>query len=125
MLPILDGETRLHFIIGDPVGQTRSPAGLTREFAARKVNAICVPVPDVDAARRDRLVQRLAARAPAPAPAVVRAGTADPAGFGLVVNATPAGMRPADPLPVDVARLESSAVVADLITRPAMTPLLE
>jgi shikimate dehydrogenase len=44
MLPSLDGETRLHFIVGDPVGQTKSPAGLTAEFAARKVNAVCVPV---------------------------------------------------------------------------------
>src|SRR5579864_6403311 len=40
----LDGETRLHLIIGDPVRQTRSPEGLTREFAARKVNAVCIPV---------------------------------------------------------------------------------
>jgi len=37
----------------------------------------------------------------------------------------PAGMRPTDPLPVDAARLEPSAYVADLITRPALTPLLE
>ena len=41
---LLDGETRLHLILGDPVGQTRSPEGLTREFAARKVNAVCVPL---------------------------------------------------------------------------------
>jgi shikimate dehydrogenase len=40
------------------------------------------------------------------------------------VNATPAGMRAADPLPVDAVRLEPSAYVADLITRPAITPLL-
>ena len=44
MLEFLDGATRLHLIIGDPVAQTKSPAGLTREFAARKVNAICVPL---------------------------------------------------------------------------------
>ena len=34
-------------------------------------------------------------------------------------------MRPGDPLPVDAARLDPSAFVADLITQPAMTPLLE
>src|SRR5713101_2222219 len=44
MLPSLNGETRLHLIIGDPVGQTKSPSGLTAEFAARGVNAICIPV---------------------------------------------------------------------------------
>ena len=234
MLPSLNGETRVHLIIGDPVGQTKSPSGLTAEFAARGVNAVCIPVhvaaadfddfmravkrvqnidgivvtiphkfaalrhgdeasdrarllgaanvlhrvgrggwradmtdgtamvaalrragcepggrralvvgaggagsavalaliedgvsmlaiADVDEPRRERLVKRLAAKAPA----VVRAGTADPAGFSLVVNATPIGMAPADPLPVDAARLDPATFVADLITRPAMTPLLE
>ena len=44
MLSFLNGETRLHIIVGDPVGQTKSPAGLTAEFAARKVDAVCVPI---------------------------------------------------------------------------------
>src|SRR5712671_843955 len=44
MLPSLNGETRLHLILGDPVGQTRSPSGLTGEFVARGANAICIPV---------------------------------------------------------------------------------
>src|SRR5262249_23268802 len=55
----------------------------------------------------------------------VQTGTTDATGFDLVVNATPSGMRSTDPLPVDAARLEPSAYVADLITRPALTPLLE
>jgi shikimate dehydrogenase len=234
MLPCLNGETRLHLILGDPVGQTKSPSGLTGEFAARGANAICIPVhvapadfdafvaaakrgqnidgivvtiphkfaalrhcdeasdrarflgaanvlhriaadrwrgdmtdgaamvaalrragfkperkralvigaggagsavalalieagvarlavADTDMARRSSLIERLAARAPG----AVRAGTTDAAGFDLVVNATPSGMGPTDPLPVDAARLEPSACVADLITRPALTPLLE
>jgi shikimate dehydrogenase len=234
MLPSLNGETRLHLIVGDPVGQTKSPSGLTGEFVARGANAICIPVhvapadfdafvaaakrgqnidgivitiphkfaalrhcdeasdrarflgaanvlhriaadrwrgdmtdgtamvaalrragfepagkralivgaggagsavalalietgvatlavTDMDTKRCRSLVQRLAAMAPA----IAQAGTTDPAGFDLVVNATPAGMRPADPYPVDAARLEPSAYVADLITRPILTPLLE
>jgi len=234
MLPSLNGETRLHLIVGDPVGQTKSPSGLTVEFVARGANAICIPVhvaaadfdafmaaakcgqnidgivitvphkfaalrhcdeasdrarflgaanvlhrvapdrwrgdmtdgsamvaalrragfepggqralvvgaggagsavalalieagvatlavADTDTKRCRSLVKRLAAKAPA----VARAGTTDPAGFGLVVNATPAGMLPTDPLPIDAAQLDPSAVVADLITRPAMTPLLQ
>jgi shikimate dehydrogenase len=233
-MPTLNGETRLHVIVGDPVGQTKSPAGLTAEFAARKVDAVCVPVhitaedfdtfmaaakrirnldgivvtiphkfsalrhcdevserarvlgsvnvlyriaderwrgdmtdgvamaaaiekagcklkgrralligaggagsavalalleagvaqlaiAEVDATRRDSLIGQLAARHPG----TVTAGTADPAGFDLVVNATPVGMSPDDPLPVDVERLEPAACVADLITRPVVTPLLE
>src|SRR5215470_10713905 len=204
MLPSLNGETRLHLILGDPVGQTKSPSGLTGEFMARGANAICIPVhvapadfdafvaaakrgqnidgivvtiphkfaalrhcdeatdrarflgaanvlhriaadrwrgdmtdgaamvaalrragcepggrralvigaggagsavalalieagvatlavADVDTKRCHSLVKRLAAKAPA----VAKAGTADPAEFDLVVNATPAGMRPA------------------------------
>jgi len=35
------------------------------------------------------------------------------------------GMAPGDPLPVDAARLEAGAFVADLVTKPAVTPLLE
>jgi shikimate dehydrogenase len=234
MLPSLTGETRIHLIAGDPVAQTKSPAGLTAEFAARGVNAVCVPVHvaaadfddfmraakrvrnidgviitvphkfaalrhcdeasdrarflgaanllhriaggrwrgdmtdgtamvaalrragcepggrralvvgaggagsavalalieayvarlhviDIDPERRDSLVHRLALRAPA----VVESGAVIPGDYNLVINATPAGMRPTDPLPVDAGRLESSAYVADLITKPAMTPLLE
>lgn len=39
-----DGDTRIHVILGDPVAQTQSPAGLTAEFARRGVNAVCVPL---------------------------------------------------------------------------------
>jgi shikimate dehydrogenase len=233
-MPSLSGETRLHVIVGDPVGQTKSPAGLTAEFAARKVDAVCVPIhvtaedfdafmaavkrignldgivvtiphkfaalrhcdevserasvlgsvnvlyrieggrwrgdmtdgvamaaalekagcklaarralligaggagsavalalleagvarlaiAEVDAARRNSLIGRLATRHPGK----VTAGSSDPAGFDLVINATPVGMAPDDPLPVDIGRLDPTACVADVITRPAVTSLLE
>jgi shikimate dehydrogenase len=229
MLPALSGATRIHLIVGDPVAQTKSPAGLTREFTARGVDAVCIPmqvaaadidaffavakrvqnidgivvtvphklaatrhcdllsersralaavnamrrgpdgrwsgdmtdgvalvaalhaagctprgrrvlvvgaggagsavvlalaeagarvaVHDVDTTRRDDLVRRLAAWQ-------VAAGSADPAGCDLVVNATPLGMALGDPLPVDVPRIGPGAVVADLVTKPAVTPFL-
>jgi len=229
MLPRLSGETRIHLIVGDPVGQTKSPAGLTRVFAERGVDAVCIPmqvaaadldvfmeaakrvhnidgivvtvphkfaalrhcdapsararalaavnamrcepdgrwsgdmtdgvalvtalrvagcdpqgrralvvgaggagsavvlalaeagarvaVHDIDAARRDDLRRRLVGWD-------IAAGGSDPAGHGLIVNATPLGMAAGDPLPVDVGRLERGAWVADLVTRPAVTPLL-
>ncbi|MBO0752579.1 MAG: shikimate dehydrogenase, partial [Bradyrhizobiaceae bacterium] len=44
MLPFPNGETRVHLILGDPVAQTKSPSGLTAEFASRGANAICIPV---------------------------------------------------------------------------------
>ena len=250
MLLSLNGETRLHLIVGDPVAQTRSPAGLSQEFALRHVNAVCVPVhvgpgdlnqflraaklalnvdgivvtmphkfaalrhcdeaseragflgavnvlhrigsgrwrgemtdgiatvaalrragcepggacalvvgaggagsavalaliesgvaslavADLDASRRDALAQRLADRAgavvrpePPQLPELLGVeglgppGRLDPTGFDVIVNATPSGMRPGDPLPVDATRIEPRAYVADLIARPAMTPLL-
>lgn len=44
MLERVDGETRLFPIIGDPIIYVQSPEYLTRSFAARGYNAICVPM---------------------------------------------------------------------------------
>jgi shikimate dehydrogenase len=46
------------------------------------------------------------------------------AGADLVVNATPLGMRPEDPLPMPAAWLHGGLLVADMLYRPAVTPLL-
>lgn len=43
MRPQLDGETQVVFIIGDPIAQVKSPALLSARFAARGLNAVCVP----------------------------------------------------------------------------------
>jgi shikimate dehydrogenase len=75
---------------------------------------------DAGTERRDDLVRRLAARFGDR----VRAGSSDPSGRTLVVNATPAGMRADDPLPVDIERLAPAAFVADVITAPEVTPLV-
>jgi shikimate dehydrogenase len=75
---------------------------------------------DTDTAKRDALIARRARHGHKVTPA----DQADPAGFDLIVNATPAGMRDGDPLPVDVARLEAGMFVADIITMPLRTPLL-
>jgi shikimate dehydrogenase len=65
---------------------------------------------DKDTARSTSLAERLA-RTGRP----VRAGDPDPAGFELVVNASPVGMRADDPLPVDADRIEGGIIVADVI----------
>lgn len=46
------------------------------------------------------------------------------AGADLVVNATPLGLRPQDPLPFDLDALPAGAVVADIIMKPKETALL-
>ncbi len=77
-------------------------------------------VHDVDAARRDALIAKLESKFPGR----LAAGSADPSGAGIVVNATPLGMRPDDPLPVDASRLKPSAITGDVVTVPEMTPWL-
>ncbi|HEY2188872.1 MAG TPA: shikimate dehydrogenase, partial [Caldimonas sp.] len=51
-------------------------------------------------------------------------GSNDPAGFDLVVNATPLGMRPGDPLPFDVDRIAPSTFVGEVVMTSELTPLL-
>ena len=49
----------------------------------------------------------------------------DPAGFRLVVNATPLGMSAGDPLPFDPTRLGSDAFVGDVVLTSELSPLLK
>ena len=51
--------------------------------------------------------------------------SADPAGFDLVINSTPLGLKAADPLPFDVARLDGTAAVVDILMKNQPTPLLQ
>lgn len=233
MPPTLNGATRLHVTIGDPIAQVKSPAGITAGFAARDHDAIMIPlqvkpadieeffrlakklptldsivitVPhkpvayrycettterarvlevcnvmrrnpdghwhgdmtdgggftdalrrsgfdpkgkralqvgaggagsalalslkmegvtdlslcDTDTGKRDALIARLARHGHK----VTAADKADPTGFDLIVNATPAGMKDGDPFPVDVSKLDGKMFVADVITAPLLTPLL-
>ncbi len=55
----------------------------------------------------------------------VTVGSADPAGFDIVVNATPLGMRRDDPLPFDVDRISPATFVGEVVMSKQMTPLLE
>jgi shikimate dehydrogenase len=90
-------------------------ASLAAEHAASI--AIC----DVEAEAAERLVARLRRVYPA-VRAEVRGN--DPAGYDIVVNATPLGMRDDDPLPFDAQRLASQAFVGEVVMKEAMTPLL-
>ncbi|MHC2297951.1 shikimate dehydrogenase family protein [Rhizobium mongolense] len=44
--------------------------------------------------------------------------------FPIVINATSTGLRDGDPLPMDITTLKSGTLVADVITKPAVTPLM-
>jgi len=54
----------------------------------------------------------------------VTSGSADPDGFGIVVNATPLGMRKGDPLPVDISRLSPKTFVGEVVMKTEITPFL-
>jgi shikimate dehydrogenase len=234
LIPPPSGATRLYVIVGDPIAQVRSPAGVSAEFAARGHDAILVPVQVAPAdlhdflsiatrlknldgivvtiphkfacfeactsvnhrahflrtvnlmRRRDNdggwhgdMVDGLGFVAAARAKGIdpkgmrallvgaggagsaialelieagvselavhdsaderrdaligrlnglgkggVRAGTGDPSGFDFVANATPAGMKDGDPLPVDVTRLAPSAYCGCVITSPEISPFI-
>ena len=56
---------------------------------------------------------------------VVQTGSKDPAGFDIVVNATPLGMKPDDPLPFDVSRIAPETFVGEVVMKSEYTPLLQ
>jgi shikimate dehydrogenase len=71
------------------------------------------------------MMEALAGRLRASYPAlVVATGSKDPAGYDVVVNATPLGMKEGDPLPVDVERIEPSAFVGEVVMKQEITPFL-
>ena len=39
----LNGATRVHFIVGDPIAQVKSPSNVTQAFQARGRNAMVMP----------------------------------------------------------------------------------
>jgi shikimate dehydrogenase len=54
----------------------------------------------------------------------VSTGSNDPAGFDLIVNATPLGMNDDDALPFDVSRIQPSTLVGEVVMKRTITPLL-
>lgn len=54
----------------------------------------------------------------------VLVGSPDPAGYDLVVNATPVGMNPGDPLPIDTDRITPGSYVGDVVLSTDVTPFL-
>lgn len=77
---------------------------------------------DTHAASAEGLAERLRAQYPQ---LVVQTGSNDPAGFDVVVNATPLGMKEGDPLPFDVTRIDPAAMVGEVVMKTEYTPLLQ
>ncbi len=233
MSQALSGATRVHFIVGDPIAQVKSPAGVTQAFHDAGRNAVCIPahvapadladwaqgvslaqnvdgiivtvphkfscfdlcattsdrgrflgavntlrrnadgtwhgdmfdgmgyvealkskgcepqgqrallvgaggagsaiayslvmagvrelaVHDPDTVRRDGLIARLASLGLGK----VSAGSNDPTGFDLCINATPIGMKDGDPHPIDSTKFSAQQFVGCVITAPAVPPMV-
>ena len=76
---------------------------------------------DVHADSAQGLGERLRQHYPALDVAV---GSNDPAGFDVVVNATPMGMNAGDAMPMDIARIASSTFVGEVVMKTEMTAFL-
>ena len=99
----LNGETRLHLIIGDPVAQVKSPENLTGILAGRGVNAIVAPAHVTAAdlsAFIETLLQGLEVSLSSPVSRVayddtgvsLRLGTGESLSFDRVVLTVPLGV---------------------------------
>ena len=97
--------------VGSPIAASLAHAGIA---------GMGLYDPDTDAS--DSLRERLREHYPDLA---VAAGDRDPAGYDLVVNASPLGMDDGDPLPVDVDRLSPATFVGEVVMRRELTPFLQ
>jgi shikimate dehydrogenase len=86
-----------------------------------EAGAAAIALFDVNSAATDALAGWLRYHHPTLA---VTTGARDADGFDVVVNATPLGMSPSDPMPLDVARLAPSTFVADAVLERETTAFL-
>ena len=77
---------------------------------------------DVHAASAQDLGERLKKHYPN---LQVQTGSNDPAGFDVVVNATPLGMNDGDPMPMDMSRVAPSTFVGEVVMKAEMTAFLK
>ncbi|HXV76702.1 MAG TPA: hypothetical protein VD788_10315 [Candidatus Polarisedimenticolaceae bacterium] len=94
-------------------------AGAAIAFALAEAGAAEVAVFDLDTERATDVSARLAATGIAS-----RVAPAAAAGFDLVVNASPLGMAPDDPLPIALDGVDPGCIVGDVVVHPEPTTLL-
>lgn len=94
-------------------------AGTAIAFAIAEAKAASVHVSDIAPDRAGYLASRLEATG-------IPSGTsaASARGYDLVVNASPIGMKPDDPISIDCTDLAPQALVGDVVVHPQMTTLL-
>lgn len=96
-------------------------AGRAIAFAVASSGAGKLNIVNRTMARAEDLARAVQAAHPA---CKVTARPPDLGNVDLVINATSVGMKPDDPLPLDLSGLSPAAVVAEVIMRPEMTTML-
>ena len=102
------------------VGSGGVGSAIAASLAAEKIAAISLF--DINTTSCEALAQRLQSEYPQ---IKVIAGSNDPDGHDLVVNATPMGMNEGDPLPMDVLRIAPETFVGEVVMRLEMTAFLQ
>ncbi|WP_095588152.1 shikimate dehydrogenase family protein [Actibacterium ureilyticum] len=122
-LGYMDGVKALGFDVADKrallVGVGGAGSAVAYEILAR--GAAHLKIAEIDTARRDATIAALDARYPGK----VGIGSDDPTGVDFIANVTPCGMREGDPFPADPTKMNADQFVADSITKPAVTPMLQ
>jgi shikimate dehydrogenase len=94
-------------------------SAIAASLAAAGVSGLALS--DTNTASADALAERLRKQYPE---LEVTTGSKDPAGYDVVVNATPIGMKENDPLPFDIDRISPSTFVGEVVMKSEYTPLL-
>lgn len=93
--------------------------GTAIAFAIAMAGAATVDVFDPVTERADDLARRIDAYGVGSQVVAARG-----AGYDLIVNASPLGMRTGDPLPIDLSGVAAGAIVGDVVNVNTMTPFL-
>jgi shikimate dehydrogenase len=96
--------------VGSAIAASLAGAGVTR-----------LGLYDANPAAAESLADRLRQHLP---DLEVTTGSNDPAGYDIVVNATPLGMNEGDPMPMDTSRLDPNTFVGEVVLKQAVTPFL-
>jgi shikimate dehydrogenase len=95
-------------------------AGSAIAFAVAQAGARMLTISDVAAPKARQLADSVRKAAGG---CETRVGPPDPRGYDIVINATPAGMHPGDPMPINPEQLDEGAAVVDIIIKPDPTQL--
>ena len=89
--------------------------------SAAAAGAAMIMLYDVNQTAMNALADRLRRNYPE---LVVDAGSNDPSGFDIVINATPLGMKAGDPMPLDVDKLSPATFVGEVVMKQETTAFL-